>query len=343
MIEKNNKNIKVAVLGATGLIGQMFVYLLDRHPWFNIELLTASESRSGGYYSNEVKWSLPFSLPESTRSIVLSELKIENIISKDIKIVFSALPSEIASGFEREMREQGLFVFSNSGSHRLKGDVPILIPEANPGSLEMIKNQGYPGKGFIVTNANCSTTGLAVTLAPLRKFGIREIYVSTYQSISGAGLSGLSAFDITGNAIPFIEGEEKKMVMELRKIFREHPSIYPHCVRIPVLFGHLETIWVRFDKKVCPDDIRDSWESFRFDKTELPSQPELPVSYFEEPLFPQHRQVFSGSPSGMQVFTGQLKKSDDMIGFSLLVNNLIRGGAGGSIQNAELFCNRYGG
>ncbi|MCK5220785.1 MAG: aspartate-semialdehyde dehydrogenase, partial [Candidatus Aminicenantes bacterium] len=218
MIEKNNKNIKVAVLGATGLIGQMFVYLLDRHPWFNIKLLTASESRSGGSYSDEVKWSLPFSLPESVQNLELSELKIENIISKGIKVVFSALPSGIATGFENEMKEQGLFVFSNSGSYRSMEDVPILIPEVNPGSLEMIKDQGYPGKGFIVTNANCSTTGLAVALAPLRKFGIREIYVSTYQSISGAGLSGLSALDIIGNSLPFIIGEEKKIKMELRKI-----------------------------------------------------------------------------------------------------------------------------
>ncbi|MEN8153827.1 MAG: aspartate-semialdehyde dehydrogenase [Acidobacteriota bacterium] len=342
MREKKIKREKVAVLGTTGLIGQMFVHLLARHPWFKLELLTASENRSGGLYKDEVKWSLPFPIPENVQKTKLTKLKIENIISRGIKIAFSALPAEVADPFEGEMRKKGIFVFSNSGPYRQEKNVPILIPEVNPGSLELIKEQGYPGKGFIVTNANCSTAGLAAALSPLRKFDIREIYVSTYQSISGAGLSGLPAMDIVGNSIPHINGEEEKMIRELKKIFREDPAIYPHCVRVPVLFGHLETVWIKFGKNVHTDDIKNAWDLFNFPDTKLPSQPVSPVRYFEGPRFPQQNQSFFGSPSGMEIFTGRLREHEGLIGFSLLVNNLVKGGAGGSIHNAELFRSKYG-
>jgi aspartate-semialdehyde dehydrogenase len=337
------KKQDVAVLGATGVVGQVFVRMLAHHRWFELSMITGSSRRTGKYYGDEVQWVLPQPLPETAEKLKLKPLDIDLLKKQGIRIIFSALPSDVAGTLEPELRENGFCVFSNAGAMRYETDVPILIPEVNPGTLEWITKQGFPGKGFVITNANCSTTGLAVVLAPLKKFGIKEVFVSTYQSVSGAGYPGLSVLDIMGNTIPYIAKEEEKMIAELKKILQLEAEIYPHCVRIPVLFGHLETVWLTFEKPVEKGEVLEAWERFEFEKTGLPTLPRQPVVYRDKENFPQPKMSFWGSPAGMQVFTGRLRKEKDRIGFTLLVNNLVKGAAGGSIANAELFLDTYGG
>jgi aspartate-semialdehyde dehydrogenase len=336
-INKKENKTKVAVLGATGLVGQVFVYLLSRHPFFQLDAISSSGSRDGKKYGQEVQWALPFPIEETQWNLKLESIDPKEWRKRGIEIVFSALPTGVAKTIEPELREIGFYVFSNASALRYEEDVPILIPEANPQSLDLIRSQGYPQKGFVVTNANCSTTGLAVALAPLKQFAIQEVFVSTYQSISGAGYPGLSALDILSNAIPHIANEEEKLIIELKKILELDAAIYPHCVRIPVPFGHLETLWLTFDQQVETSDIREAWQGFRFQENSGPSFPQQPVYYSDEEQFPQPAHSFWGTPPGMQVFTGKLRKVGNKIGFSLLVNNLVKGAAGGSIQNAELF------
>lgn len=335
---------QVAVLGATGVIGQVFVWMLANHPWFKLSVLTSSDSRVGKYYSEEVQWLLPEPIPKEICGLKLEALDIKSLKEKKIKIVFSALPAELANAVERELRSNGFYVFSNASAMRYDGNVPILIPEVNMNALRLIEKQGFPESGFVVTNANCSTTGLATAMAPLRVMGIKELFVSTYQSISGAGYPGLSALDIMGNAIPFIDKEEEKMKVELKKILERDMDIYPTCVRIPVLFGHLETVWVTFEKNVDTGDVLDAWVNYTLGSKErpFPSLPFRPVVYIDNDGFPQPKQSFLGTPAGMQVFTGRLRKEGNRIGFVLLVNNLVKGGAGGSVGNAELFLSVYG-
>ncbi|MDQ1354147.1 MAG: aspartate-semialdehyde dehydrogenase [Acidobacteriota bacterium] len=338
----SKEKINVAVLGAAGVVGQVFVQALSHHAWFTLAAVIGSDSKAGKLYSAETQWLLPSPLPEPATKLILENLDMDSLKKRGIRIIFSALPAEAAKTIEPTLREKGFYIFSNAGALRYEKDVPILIPEVNPEALANIKNQGFPNKGFVVTNANCSTTGLAVALAPLKKFGIKEVFVSTYQSISGAGYPGLASFDIMNNTIPYIQGEEEKMIVELEKILELGAAVYPHCVRVPVLFGHLETVWLSFEKPVETDDIRGAWQKFECAHPGLPSLPLHPVVYSDESRFPQSKMSFWGSPSGMQVFTGRLRKEKERVGFSLLVNNLVKGAAGGAIANAELFLHTYG-
>jgi len=336
-------NKKVAVLGATGMVGQVFLDKLVNHPFFELTVITGSDARAGKTYGEEVQWLLPNPMPEALSDIKLDELDISQLKEKEVQIVFSALPANIAKTIEPGLRAHDFYVFSNASAMRYDPNVPILIPEVNPESLSLIEKQGFPHNGFVITNANCSTTGLSVALAPLKPFGIKEVFVSTYQSVSGAGYPGLSALDISGNTIPFIDQEEEKMKIELQKILAQSFDIFPFCVRVPTLFGHLETVWITFEKKTEITDIIEAWKNFTFrsKNIELPTMPVSPIVYCENDKFPQSKMSFWGTPSGMQVFTGRLRKQGDRIGFTLLVNNIVKGAAGGSIANAELFCDQY--
>jgi len=335
---------KVSILGATGMVGQAFVLLLNDHPYFEVKHLVASDRREGKKYRDSTRWLLPGKIPEN-----VGELELESIDkflgekkNTENKIVFSALPSDVAAEVEPELSSSGYFVFSNASAMRYREDVPILIPEANVDSISLIEKQGFPQAGFVVTNANCSTTGLAVALAPLRKFGIEQVFVSTYQSISGAGYPGIASLDILGNVLPYIEGEEKKIQVELKKILGVSAEVYPYCFRVPVDFGHLETIWVKFEKQVNESDIREAWEELSGESFGIPTMPKKPIAYLEDSFNPQPRLAFAGDIPGMVVFTGRLRKENNMIGFVLLVNNIIKGAAGGSVQNAEVFVKKYG-
>jgi len=336
-----DKKIKVAVMGATGAVGQVFMWMLADHPWFELAYATASASRVGLQYASTVHWVMPFEMPKSIRDTEVKEFNIEAMKEAGVKIVFSALPAEVAREAEPQLRENGLYVFSNAASMRYDSNVPILIPETNVEQLDLIKDQGYPESGFVVTNANCVTTGLAMALAPLRKYGIKSIVLHSYQSVSGAGYPGLSSFDITDNCIPFIKGEEEKIEKEIKKILSIDPEVYCYTVRVPVMFGHLEAVWLDLEQDVEVEDIINDWNTFK-EVSDLPSTPELPVEYGAENTFPQPKYAFWGNPSGMVVYTGRLKKKNGKIGFLLLVNNIVKGAAGGSIQNAEAFVKRFG-
>lgn len=332
-LSKGNR-IPVAVLGATGMVGQVFMWMLEKHPWFHVAAITAGDSRSGKTYRESTKWQIPVPFPESLENLPFST--VGQLVDAPPSIVFSALPTEIAGKVKPELAKCGVAVFSNASAMRGKGNVPILIPEVNQDGLSLIDRQQWGNGGFIVTNANCATTGLATALAPLRKFGIRDVFVSTYQSVSGAGYPGIPYMDISGNVIPFIENEETKIQQELGVILHLDIPIFPFCVRVPVRFGHLETVWLDFEKTVSPHDIRESWAQF-CSPAGCPSLPGTPVLYLSDPGQPRPVLSFTGSPPGMTVFTGGLKKQGNRIGFTLLVNNIVKGAAGGSIANAELF------
>lgn len=337
----NNKKINVCVLGATGMIGQAFVKILSDHPIFRITHLTGSKTGLGEKYREAVNWILPLNFPEEAGKITVTDLDLEELREAEVKIIFSALPSDIAGKVENELRSEEFYVFSNAASHRYDPDVPILIPDINPASIKLIEEQGFPKSGFIITNPNCSTAGLAIALGPLKQFGIEEVTVSTYQAISGAGYPGLSAMDISGNVIPYIEGEEEKMEKETKKILDINPAILATCVRVPTLYGHLETVWINFSGSPGPEDILNAWSDY-VPEFNIPSLTNKSVEYLAGPGCLSNNHSFRGDPAGMQVYTGNLRKRESRIGFNFLVNNLMRGGAGGSVANAELFYELYG-
>jgi len=339
---KENHLIRVAVLGATGIIGQVFVWLLHRHPRFIPAVLCASEKNHGREYGEAVPWQLPFPMDEGIKKIKLGKIDADHFKKKGIRIIFSGLPSPIARRIEGDLRRAGFLIFSNAGAFRDDPEVPIVIPECNPQDLDSIPIQQERYGGSIITNANCSATGLATVLAPLREYQPREIFVSTYQSISGAGYPGLPAMDILHNAIPHIPGEEDKIRRELPKILHQEIAIHATCVRIPVLYGHLESVWVKFRRRLICQDIRRAWEKAQGAlKTDI--FPQNPVEYIEASDFPQPRLAFGGHPPGMPVYIGRLRREGDAFGFLLLVNNVVKGGAGGSVQNADLYLHRCGG
>ncbi len=334
------EKIKVAVIGATGAVGQVFMWMLSEHPWFELSYVTASAARVGQKYAATVHWVMPFEMPECIKDMDVREFNYVQMKEAGVKIVFSALPAAVASEAEPQLRANGFYVFSNAAAMRYDSNVPILIPDTNVDQLELIRKQGYPQTGFCVTNANCVTTGLAMALAPLRKYGIKTITINSYQSVSGAGYPGLSSFDITDNCIPFIKGEEEKIEKEIKKILSIDPEVYAYTVRVPVMFGHLETVWLETEEDPTEEMIIDDWKNFNT-VPELPSTPAQPIQYSAEPTFPQPKYAFWGNPKGMVVYTGRLKKKNGKIGFCLLVNNIVKGAAGGSIQNAEAFVQKY--
>jgi len=331
----SGERIPVAILGATGMVGQVFVHLLATHPRFKPVALCASDLRTGQTYRNACQWQLPFPFPEEMGDMTLISADPKTLREAGVVIAFSALPAHTAAKLEPELARHGMPVFSNAGALRTRRDVPILIPDVNPDALGLIRHQGWPETGFVVTNANCAVTGLATALAPLKPFGIEDVHVSTCQSVSGAGYPGLSALDIQDNVIPHIPNEEEKIAGELDKILEQHVDTWVTALRVPVRFGHLETVWVRFAQPVSTDDVRRAWQNHR--GLRLPSMPELPVVYLEGENQPQPRDSFLGTPAGMPVFTGRLRERGGRIGFVLLVNNIIKGAAGGSVLNAELF------
>jgi aspartate-semialdehyde dehydrogenase len=334
------EKIKVAVLGATGMVGQLFLWKLANHPWFDLAVATASDGKAGKLFDEASKWVLPVSKPRYIIDLRLQELQVNQLLDSGVEIVFSALPTDVAKEIEPRLAAAGIGVFSNASAYRYQDDVPILIPEVNSEDLAMIEKQQYSERGFIVTNSNCSTSGLAIALAPLAKFGIEELAVSTYQSISGAGYPGLSALDIAGNLIPYIDGEEEKIARELKKINKLEAEVFATCVRVPVSFGHLETVWLQCAQQFDIEEVKAAWSSFAMAES-LPSSPDKLIILHDSPEQPQPSSIFRDDGDGMAVQIGRIRKQGQKLGFTLLVNNLVRGAAGGSLLNAELFASSY--
>ena len=347
--------IKVAVLGATGMIGQRFVQLLEDHPYFELSGLYASE-RSDGKKLRETLKIRDHEFQDEFLETRISAIDVKEI-ARTSRVAFSGLPSDIAGDIEAELAAAGVAVFSNAANHRMKGNVPLLIPECNADHLDLVREQaGFANGGFIVTNANCSTTGIALPLKVLDDaFGLEMVVASTYQAISGAGYPGVPSLDILGNVVPYIKNEEEKMETELAKILgsiegkRFVPSdvqVMVNCARVPVVDGHLESLVLRTRKDASVEGVIKALEEFRAEPQALglPSAPLQPVIVRREADRPQPAlDAFAGEPvraRGMSAVAGRVRKKENYIKMFVLSHNTLRGGAGGSVLNAELAVSR---
>src|SRR5579859_4713084 len=350
------QRIPVAVLGATGMVGQRFIELLQGHPWFELVALAASEQRAGRPYAEVAQWRLAggeMPVPVAHMPVVACK---PGAVPGHVKIVFSALPGEVAGEIEADFARAGVAVFSNAKNYRMEPDVPLLIPEVNAGHaaaiVEQREKRGWSGS--IVTNANCSATPLVMALKPLQKaFGVRKVLVTTLQAISGAGYPGLPSYDILDNAIPYIGGEEEKVESETRKMlgtweegrgFTDAPIVVSaQCNRVATREGHLECASIELGYDVKPEEIIAAWESYAPEPQlrKLPSAPAQVLVYRNEPDRPQTL-LDRDRGHGMTVTLGRLRRCPILsYKFVLLGHNTIRGAAGGSILNAEL-CVRQG-
>lgn len=338
-----NKKIPVAILGATGMVGQKFVELLAYHPWFEIIALTASERSQGKSYDTAMQWMMPTPLSPDCAKMIVQPCH-PNLACK---IVFSGLDSHVAGPIEEDFAKAGYVVISNSSNHRMDPDVPLLIPEINKEHLELIKKQRF-APGAIVTNPNCSVIGLTIALKPLiDRWGIEKIHVTTMQAVSGAGYPGVSSVDILDNVIPFISGEEEKIQTEPLKILGvfENNSIHPYkmqisaqCNRVPVMDGHMASISIKLKDSAKTEKIIEAWQSFRSEiqDMQLPTAPHQSIIYLSDERYPQpklHRYL----GNGMAVTIGRLRECPLFDWkFTILSHNTIRGAAGCAILNAEL-------
>jgi len=346
--------VKAALLGCTGLVGQQFVRMLDKHPYFELVALTSSPRSAGKPYGRAVNWFVGGDAPEYLRDKPILNTSAECVADSGARVVFNALPSSVSSALEPELRRRGLYVFSNASCRRLDDDVPLLIPEVNADHLELARRQISEYGGAIITNSNCSTSGLVMVLKPLERFGLEAVTVATYQAVSGAGRRGVAAMDIEGNIIPFIRDEEEKMAFESRKIMgcrngdrvmEGSVTINASCCRVPVRDGHLLSL--RLDLAADPglDEVESVLSSFRGAPQDLrlPSAPERPLIVRCEDDRPQPLlDAMAGRPErarGMAVTVGRLRKKGRSVNCFALVHNTIRGAAGTCLLNAELaFC-----
>ncbi|WP_435063839.1 aspartate-semialdehyde dehydrogenase [Halobaculum sp. EA56] len=339
---------RVGILGATGAVGQRFIQLLDGHPQFEIACLTASDASAGKPYGEAAKWRLDTEIPEPVRDITVRATDPDEI-PDDVDLLFSSLPSGVAAEIEPDLCEAGYVVSSNSSNDRMAEDVPLTIPEINPGHLDLIEVQrderGWDGA--LVKNPNCSTITMVPTLAALAEFGLERVQVSTLQAVSGAGYSGVTSMEIIDNAVPHIGGEEEKMETESRKLLGEfdgaelslHPAeVAASCNRIPTIDGHLENVFAELAEEPTPAEVREAMASLP--GADLPSSPESLIHVFGEdrPERPQPR-MDRMRGDGMQVVAGGVQTTPAGVKYNCLAHNTIRGAAGASLLNGELLAN----
>lgn len=345
------RRIPVTVLGATGLVGQRFVALLADHPWFELAAVAASERSQGARYGDVARWRLETAPPEAALALAVRAPVPEEALAG--RVVFSALPADEAREIEPLFAAAGALVFSNASAYRMEPDVPLVVPEINPNHLDALRAQrarrGW--EGGIVTNANCSTIGLTLALAPLMRFGLRRALVTTLQAASGAGYPGVASLDLLDNVVPYVGGEEQKMESETRKILggweegagfaplsEDEVRLSATCTRVPVRDGHLETVSVELAERIRPEELVAAWREFHGEPQErgLPSAPQPVVVYREEVDRPQPlRDRLAGG--GMAVTVGRLRRCDVLdYKFVCLSHNTIRGAAGAALLNAEL-------
>jgi len=338
--------IPVAILGATGTVGQKFVRLLADHPWFEIAAVAASDNSAGRPYGEVVRWRESAPLPPAVARMVVG--RTEPPLPG--RIAFSALDSSVAGTVEEASARAGILVVTNASNHRMDPDVPLLVPEVNPGHLALLEHQrskrGWTGG--IVANPNCSTAGLVVAVAALhRKFGIEKLFVATMQAVSGAGYPGVASLDILANVIPFIPREEEKLETETQKILGtiEGASLRPapfvvsaHTNRVAVVDGHTEVVSVGFGRRVSPEEAIAALEGFDVPEAvrKLPSTPARVLEVDRRPDRPQPRLDLERG-DGMTVTVGRIRPCNLLdLRMVLLSHNTVRGAAGAALQNAEL-------
>lgn len=344
------REVKAALLGATGAVGQRYINMLPKHPYLHLEVLMGGES-AGKKYGQAVHWLFPDPIDPSMANKVVRQAKPES--AKGCDVVFSALPSEVAENVETKFAEAGFTVVSEASAHRMDADVPLMIPEINAEHLKLLEAQkrrrGW--KGGIATTPNCTGTGLSMVLKPLiDEFGARKAIVTTMQALSGAGFPGVPSLSIQENVIPYIKNEEEKVAAEAKKILGTfaNGAIKPSplamgisCNRVAVIDGHLETLYAELAKEVTPGRAERSLERFRGEpqRLKLPTAPEQPIIVRKENDRPQPRlDRMAGSVPGMSVVVGRVRNGIDgrSLQLTLLSHNTIRGAAGTAILTAEL-------
>jgi aspartate-semialdehyde dehydrogenase len=341
--------ISVAVLAATGAVGQRFVSLLENHPWFKVVAVTGSERGEGKRYADVVNWVVPGEIPASVRDLIIRPTDAGDSLGDGAQLLFSALPTDIAREIEPELAAAGYAVCSNASALRMEPDVPLLIPEINPDHIGLVDTQrakrGW--SGLAIAAPNCATTAIIFPLRALHDaFGLVRLHVVTMQAISGAGYPGVASFDILDNIIPYIKGEEEKIETEPRKLLGvlKHDviemadfAISAQVHRVPVMDGHMGALSVELAASVTLSDVRAALSNWQAPESvrRLPSSPERPMVLRDEPDRPQPRRDRDAG-HGMTVSVGRLQQCS-ALGFKLvsLGHNTLRGAAGGAIQNAE--------
>lgn len=341
---------KVAILGATGAVGQRYLQLLQDHPWFKIEVLAASERSAGKKYGDACNWLMETELPKKIAEMPVVNADVASVENAgDVDLVFSSMPGDLAGPVESEFASM-YPVFSKASAHRMEKDVPLIIPEINPDHAELVKVQqklrGW--KGFISTDPNCSTIQMAITLKPLMQFGLKQVMVTTMQALSGAGYPGVASLDIIDNVVPFISGEEDKMETEALKILGTFNQgvirnadfqISASCNRVNVKDGHLESLFVKMDQDPSIEQIEAAFEDFKGapQLLKLPSAPAQPIIIRHEKNRPQPR-VDRNAGNGQSVVVGRIRRDPVMtFKYMCLGHNTVRGAAGGGILSAELY------
>ena len=341
------RKLRVGILGATGMVGQRFIQLLENHPQFEITALAASDRSQGKSFEEACTWRLSGEMPQAVRSLKVQAPQPP----LDCELVFSSLPGDIARECEASFADAGYAVISNSSAFRMEADVPLLIPEVNHTHLDLLAVQRAKSarqRGFIVTNPNCSTIMLALALAPLHlKFGVASVVATTMQALSGAGFPGVPSLAISDNVLPFIDGEEEKIEKETLKILGhvaqgrivDAPmNVSAQCHRVNVSDGHMAAVRVKLNKPASVDEIKEAFASYKAlpQEMKLPSAPEFPIIVRDENDRPQPR-LDRDAGKGMSVTVGRIR-DDNVLDyrFVALSHNTIRGAAGAAILNAEL-------
>jgi aspartate-semialdehyde dehydrogenase len=339
------RKIEVGILGATGTVGQRFIQILEEHPWFEVKWLAASDRSAGKSYRDATSWQLEGAPPANVADMAVEEA----LPGRGPRLVFSSMASNQAAEIERAFAAEGHIVVSNSSHYRMAEDVPLLIPEVNPGHLGLLPGQrrerGW--SGAIVTNPNCAAVGLVMALAPLKTFGLMNAMVTTFQAVSGAGYPGVPSLDILGNVIPYIGGEEEKVESEPQKILgdlvgdRIEPlplAVSASCHRVAAVDGHMVAVSLEFERKPSREELVEALSGFRGlpQERELPSAPRRPIHVMEAPDRPQTRKDVN-LESGMATAVGRIRECS-VFDWKLvtLSHNVLRGAAGAAVLNAEL-------
>ena len=335
----------IGILGATGMVGQRYIQLLENHPWFEVVWLAASDRSSGKPYGEAAKWRLDTPLPERVAKMVVSPAEPDAAP----KILFASVDAAIAREMEPKFAAAGCAVISNSSAFRMAPNVPLVIPEINAEHLHLIDAQPSRAEsgGYMVTNPNCSTIGLVMALKPIEeRFGIEQIFVSTMQAVSGAGYPGVASMDILGNVVPYIGSEEEKMEAETLKLLGKLKGqevaplaarITAHCNRVAVEDGHTECVSIKLGKPASREEILAAWADFRpLAGKQLPTAPDQPIQWAPQNDRPQPR-LDRNRDHGMAVTVGRLRPCGLLDWkFVVLSHNTVRGAAGATILNAEL-------
>ncbi|HEY0796986.1 MAG TPA: aspartate-semialdehyde dehydrogenase [Acidisarcina sp.] len=347
---RHQDKLQIGILGATGMVGQRFIQLLEHHPWFEIAWLAASDRSSGKRYGDAVRWKLDTALPQHIADMPVSPATPDSAPA----IIFAALDADIARDMEPRFAAAGCAVISNSSAFRMTRDVPLVIPEVNREHLSLIDSQswrtqngGTQNGGYIVTNPNCAAIGLVLALKPLDDpFGIESIFVTTMQAVSGAGYPGVASLDILGNVVPYIKNEEEKLQEETLRLLgklRGHSvtplnaKISAHCNRVAVEDGHMESVSIKLRRPATRAQILAAWSDFTpLTGLDLPSAPAQPVEWVEADDRPQPR-LDRMRGAGMAATVGRLRPCPLLDWkFTVLSHNTIRGAAGAALLNAEL-------